>query len=483
MRRAIGLIVVSCLTVGDFDFAVQRDAHAAACETIVGKWAWFTKGVVTFKPDGTMVHEPGNHGTWECTDAAWGRITLRWQIGGYVNRLALSTDGNGLFSTDPSQAFVTAKRVGVGTDAKARKESQAKASGNEHIEDHDVWKSEPAPKTEDKARQREARVNKGIDLYNKKKYDEAIAEFTKAIEIMPSHAHAYRARGVVYFTKSQWDQAVADFTKAIEINPNNAEAYNNRGNSYYRNGEYAKGLDDLNKAKALGYKVSANVLDELRKASQAAKELDQRVTPEDSREIARIVEGLSQHYKGGLYFHWPGSSVDDDGYIRKGYSVTIGEGLTLVKRYLQCTMPNPNWLSSDDPRAKYRMSAESVADCDKQRHGLKWEEKTERSPLAQIGPASIKLPKTDKGDSKSDLSLTFWYEGYDANEIPVFRKNKIEFKGPPGFTGIECKGHTTCGQMAADLKKLVEIAGKSAAPKKTSSPESTTKGAGTTTPR
>jgi hypothetical protein len=35
---------------------------AASCECIVGKWAWFTKGVVTFKPDGTMVHDPGNDG-------------------------------------------------------------------------------------------------------------------------------------------------------------------------------------------------------------------------------------------------------------------------------------------------------------------------------------------------------------------------------------------------------------------------------------
>jgi hypothetical protein len=60
-------------------FAFQHHAHAAACEAILGKWAWFTKGMVTFDPDGTLVDESGNVGTWECTDAARGWSTLRWR--------------------------------------------------------------------------------------------------------------------------------------------------------------------------------------------------------------------------------------------------------------------------------------------------------------------------------------------------------------------------------------------------------------------
>lgn len=85
--------------------------HAAGCEAILGKWTWFTGGVVSINADGTMVHDPGNDGTWECTDRTRGRVTLRWRVGGYVNRLALSADGKGLSSTDPSQSFVTAKRA------------------------------------------------------------------------------------------------------------------------------------------------------------------------------------------------------------------------------------------------------------------------------------------------------------------------------------------------------------------------------------
>ena len=54
---------------------MTEPAYTASCDAILGKWAWFTKGVVTFNPDGTMVHEPGNDGTWECTDAAREKIS------------------------------------------------------------------------------------------------------------------------------------------------------------------------------------------------------------------------------------------------------------------------------------------------------------------------------------------------------------------------------------------------------------------------
>jgi tetratricopeptide (TPR) repeat protein len=113
------LAVVFALVAGVAGLAVQHRAYAASCEAAVGTWNWFTGGVVTIKADGTMVHEAGNDGTWECTDAARERVTLRWRLGGYINQLALSGDGRGLSSTDPAQSFVTAKRVGASTASKA----------------------------------------------------------------------------------------------------------------------------------------------------------------------------------------------------------------------------------------------------------------------------------------------------------------------------------------------------------------------------
>ncbi len=47
--------------------------------------------------------------------------------------------------------------------------------------------------------------------------EDAIADYTKAIEINPRYADAYAGRGIVYQAKGETDSAISDYTKAIEI--------------------------------------------------------------------------------------------------------------------------------------------------------------------------------------------------------------------------------------------------------------------------
>jgi tetratricopeptide (TPR) repeat protein len=82
-------------------------------------------------------------------------------------------------------------------------------------------------------------VNKGVEYAEKRMHDQAIAEFTKAIELLPDHAIAYAHRGRSYHKKGNYDQAVADFTKAIQLNPNFADAYCARGDINF---DFAFGL-------------------------------------------------------------------------------------------------------------------------------------------------------------------------------------------------------------------------------------------------
>jgi hypothetical protein len=103
-------------------------SHAASCDTILGKWEWFIGGEVTFNPDRSFVQQSGNSGTWECTDPAQRLVTLHWQQGEFVNRIALSADGSRLFSTDRSQSFVSATRI-----VSAQKGSAAMRIGAESI--------------------------------------------------------------------------------------------------------------------------------------------------------------------------------------------------------------------------------------------------------------------------------------------------------------------------------------------------------------
>ena len=74
--------------------------------------------------------------------------------------------------------------------------------------------------------------NQGADCLKQGKYDEAIGDFTRAIEIDSGLAEAYNNRGMAFVMKRDYDQGIRDFTKAIEIKPGLAEAYFNRGTAF-----------------------------------------------------------------------------------------------------------------------------------------------------------------------------------------------------------------------------------------------------------
>ena len=78
--------------------------------------------------------------------------------------------------------------------------------------------------------------------------DRAIANYDKAIKLKSDFTEAYYNRGVIYAHKGDYDLAIADFDKAIELRPDYAEAYNNRGAAYGHKGEYDQAIADCNKA-------------------------------------------------------------------------------------------------------------------------------------------------------------------------------------------------------------------------------------------
>lgn len=77
---------------------------------------------------------------------------------------------------------------------------------------------------------------------------EAVKEYSKAIELDPSFASAYHNRGILYNNLGEQQKALDDYNKAIELDPSYAYAYNGRGNVYSDLGEQQKALEDYNKA-------------------------------------------------------------------------------------------------------------------------------------------------------------------------------------------------------------------------------------------
>jgi protein O-mannosyl-transferase len=90
--------------------------------------------------------------------------------------------------------------------------------------------------------------NRGITYTNSGQWDNALADFAKAIAIDPKYPVSYTNRGIVYGNLGQPEMAIADFTRAIEIDKKYSLVYHNRGVAYGTIGQYDKAVSDLKKA-------------------------------------------------------------------------------------------------------------------------------------------------------------------------------------------------------------------------------------------
>ena len=82
-------------------------------------------------------------------------------------------------------------------------------------------------------------------------YEDAIEDYTKAIEIEPNSVFAYRLRGDSKSKLGDYQGASDDYTKAIEIFPNKAYLYNYRAESKRKLGDNEGADEDDRKAEKL----------------------------------------------------------------------------------------------------------------------------------------------------------------------------------------------------------------------------------------
>ena len=90
--------------------------------------------------------------------------------------------------------------------------------------------------------------NRGSTYYKLKRYDDALSDFHRAIELNPNLADAYYNRGVTYRHLQRYNDALAEIHRAIELNPKDAEAYNIQGLIYHDLRQYDDALSDLHRA-------------------------------------------------------------------------------------------------------------------------------------------------------------------------------------------------------------------------------------------
>ena len=90
-----------------------------------------------------------------------------------------------------------------------------------------------------------------VNLYNNRRYPEAVEAFTKFLEKVPAHAEAYRLRAYSYYNLQQYQKVIADINQIESLgNPIDPVLNNYRASCYYM-------IGDKNNAKVFFQKAAS----------------------------------------------------------------------------------------------------------------------------------------------------------------------------------------------------------------------------------
>jgi hypothetical protein len=93
--------------------------------------------------------------------------------------------------------------------------------------------------------------NRGTELGQLKRYDEAIADFNKAIAAHPFD-FIYGNRAAAYYSLGKYQEALRDYDRAIVLNPKNPNSYNGRALTYRALGDFAAAQENFRTSCTLG---------------------------------------------------------------------------------------------------------------------------------------------------------------------------------------------------------------------------------------
>lgn len=126
-----------------------------------------------------------------------------------------------------------------------------------------------------------AYTNRGCAFCKKKQYEQALANFNRAIQLDPTLAIAYYNRGNTYDQLNKYEEALSDYEKAIQYNPNFMPAYFNMAVLLRKLGRLGDTLPYLEKAAQLGHPQGEQLVAEVRQTLGR-----ERISQADSTQLA-----------------------------------------------------------------------------------------------------------------------------------------------------------------------------------------------------
>ena len=144
--------------------------------------------------------------------------------------------------------------------------------------------------------------SRGNLLMKENKFNEALNDFNKAIELKPDFSDAYYNRGILYGNEKKYNEALNDYNKSIELNPGYFGAYNNRGNIFKEEKKYKEAFKDFSNAIELkpdfekSYNNRGNVLMDEKKYDESIKDFDKAIELKPDYAIAYFNRAMAEYF-------------------------------------------------------------------------------------------------------------------------------------------------------------------------------------------
>lgn len=101
------------------------------------------------------------------------------------------------------------------------------------------------------------KIDKAMNLFKERKYNEAIDAFSMVLETEPDNADVYNNLAVAYSCIGDFEHAENYFVKALELDPQLAQAYINLSDLYYKAGDLASAVGTLQRG---SYELTDNMV-------------------------------------------------------------------------------------------------------------------------------------------------------------------------------------------------------------------------------
>jgi len=191
----------------------------------------------------------------------------------------------------------------------------------------------------------DALINRGSAYAQLGRFNDALMDFNHALKFEKKDAELYNKRGEIYLQNNMYDQAIKDFTAAMVLNPMYSDAYLNRGRAYSEKGMPEEAMADFNQAIKADSDQSFGFID--RAAPEIHTEEESGANSEEAATFNRqgLADLKGEKYKEAVENFTQAislSSSDAEGYINRGRAyIKLGKPDAAMKDFSKAVLFDP----------------------------------------------------------------------------------------------------------------------------------------------